>query len=49
MKDFHITRVCPYDKTDVDVSDCWNCKFMLPTGCILDSQKLTEHYEKDSL
>jgi len=34
-----ITRVCPYDSTEVDVADCWQCKYMLTSGCILDKKE----------
>ncbi len=50
MKEFQITRICPYDSEEVNVADCWNCKYMTARGCIIEnhreSMKQLNKYDK---
>ena len=39
MKEFQITRICPYDSEEVNVSDCWNCKYITARGCIIENHR----------
>ena len=39
MKEFQITRICPYDSEEVNVSDCWNYKYITARGCIIENHR----------